>query len=454
MPRAFVVIDLGFGDAGKGSIVEALVRKHNIRLVCRFSGGSQCAHNVVSENGTHHTFATWGAGTLAGAATLLTKDVLIDPFRLWNEGNVLESKGVVNPFSRMNIDARALVITPFHRALNRLREIARGKDERHGSCGIGIGETAKYALDHPDSALRIGDLWNPVIATEKLIQIRKDLESVYYQSIYRKLVEEKRWSLMPDVHAEVSLFTDEHLIEALLWRYRCFTHSGLHLLKSGEVEDMVSRQDTVWEGAQGVLLDEDAGFHPYTTWSRVTARNAREMLAAAGVDDITTIGVLRTYGHRHGIGPFPSEDETIRSLVEEPHNTTNNWQNIFRVGRFDTVLARYALKVAGGTQKSIYWGSGAINKLALTHMDRTRAAPYWKVVTGYGLDISNNIPSFDDWSKRERLTSALMGVRPEQWEVAKVERKDIIPWVEESLGVSVGITSYGPKYTDKRFVFC
>ena len=34
----------------------------------------------------------------------------------------------------------------------------------------------------------------------------------------------------------------------------------------------------VFEGAQGVLLDEWRGFHPYTTWSTTTFDNAAELI--------------------------------------------------------------------------------------------------------------------------------------------------------------------------------
>jgi adenylosuccinate synthase len=43
MVHAFIVVDLGFGDAGKGTIVDALTRHFNAGLVVRFNGGSQAA---------------------------------------------------------------------------------------------------------------------------------------------------------------------------------------------------------------------------------------------------------------------------------------------------------------------------------------------------------------------------------------------------------------------------
>ena len=60
---AYIVVDLGFGDAGKGTIVEALVRKTYAKLVVRFNGGSQAAHNVVFPDGTRHTFSQFGSAT-------------------------------------------------------------------------------------------------------------------------------------------------------------------------------------------------------------------------------------------------------------------------------------------------------------------------------------------------------------------------------------------------------
>ena len=49
--RAAVVVDLGFGDAGKGAVVDALVRARGARLVARFNGGAQAGHNVVAPDG-------------------------------------------------------------------------------------------------------------------------------------------------------------------------------------------------------------------------------------------------------------------------------------------------------------------------------------------------------------------------------------------------------------------
>lgn len=430
MPRAITVTGLSFGDEGKGTIVDALVRRNGVKLVVRSCGGSQAAHNVITPEGVHHTFSTWGAGTLSGAGTLLTKDVLIDPIRLFNEGNVLATKGAGNPFARMAIDENALVITPFHRAVNRIRELVRCKRDRHGSCGIGVGETARYALTHPLSTLRIGDLDRCRRTEDKLRLIRSNL---YH------LVEAYMGDRFRDGFSEAArVFQNEDLIDALLWRYRGFAQSGLRIVSTDDALARISAQDTVWEGAQGVLLDEDYGFHPYTTWSHVTNRSAREMLDLAGVTDVHHVGVLRCYGHRHGAGPFPTEDEAIRPVVQEAHNDTNEWQGLFRVGWFDLPLARYALKVC------------PVDSLALTHTDKLVNRPSWPIVTDYGVTASTLLAG--DLVKRQEQTEALMRVAPKDRRVTMVANELVPQFIADELDLPLSVTSHGARSDKKAFV--
>ena len=69
MPRATMVVGLGNGDEGKGSLVDHLVRKEGVRHVVRFNGGAQALHHVV-DGDRMHGFSQFGAGTLAGAETV------------------------------------------------------------------------------------------------------------------------------------------------------------------------------------------------------------------------------------------------------------------------------------------------------------------------------------------------------------------------------------------------
>src|SRR3989344_5023895 len=112
--RATIVTDLGFGDAGKGTIVDFLARQGRVSAVVRYNGGAQAAHNVVTPDGRHHTFSQFGSGTFVpGVRTHLTRFVLVDPFALGSELQNLYSMGVKTASSRLTVDENALVVTPF-----------------------------------------------------------------------------------------------------------------------------------------------------------------------------------------------------------------------------------------------------------------------------------------------------------------------------------------------------
>ena len=89
MTEHVAVVDLGYGDAGKGTVVDALCAASRKRAVLRFNGGAQAAHNVVAPDGRHHTFAQFGSGTFAGVPTHLTRFVVVDPLALAAEAAAL-----------------------------------------------------------------------------------------------------------------------------------------------------------------------------------------------------------------------------------------------------------------------------------------------------------------------------------------------------------------------------
>ena len=79
--EAWTVVDLGFGDQGKGTTVDFLVRERGARTVVRYNGGPQAAHNVVTDDGRHHTFAQLGAGSFVpGVVTVLADTMAIQPW--------------------------------------------------------------------------------------------------------------------------------------------------------------------------------------------------------------------------------------------------------------------------------------------------------------------------------------------------------------------------------------
>jgi adenylosuccinate synthase len=447
---AYILVDLGFGDAGKGLLTDFLVRHTGAPLVVRYNGGAQAGHNVVTPNGHHHTFSQFGSGTfIPGIQTYLSRYVVIHPAALLAEGDLLQTKGVQDAFSRLRMSDRALVITPYHQAANRIREIVRGAN-RHGSCGVGVGEAVEDAHSFPEDRILAGDLSNPITLRRKLLRIRE-----------RKRDQMASFCLAPPqgsrIALEFGIFEREDIIDA--WITSIARISEMGLVVSDEVLErwLHEMNMVIFEGAQGVLLDAEAGFHPYTTWSRCTTKNALEILAELAPNvKASRIGVLRSYAVRHGPGPLPTETDCIESAVSE-HNQTGEWQGAMRYGWFDSVLTRYALELNGG-----------VDTLMLTHLDLPARLGIWKVCTGYKDDgafdnfpvecnisagVVRNIRAPRSFSLQQQtwLTQALFQVDP-ILESPPLDEHMIIQKVESQIGQAIGLISRGPTAMDVQLL--
>lgn len=374
--RAFAVVDLGFGDAGKGLATDYLTRRESAGLVVRFNGGAQAGHNVVTPDGRHHTFSQFGAGSFVdGVRTFLAPSVVVHPTALLVEAEALSAVGVPQALRRVDVSASALVVTPFHQAAGRLREVARGA-QGHGTVGVGVGEAVRCALEAPLDAVRARDL---VCLARPGLGDRPRFTHVLrakLAQVQERLVAELRGAADlsdPRAALEWSVLTDTDV--ARRWR-ELAAPVAQRVVPDEALAAVLSRVEcAVFEGAQGLLLDETLGFHPFTTWSDCTAAGAARLLAEhAPGTQLHTFGVLRAHAVRHGPGPLPSEDSALAGLVDE-HNRAHPWQGRVRYGWFDALLARYAMRVAP-----------PVDTWLLTHVDALSRRASWFVSDGYVLE--------------------------------------------------------------------
>lgn len=434
MQQAILTVDLGFGDAGKGSIVDFLTHEHTAHTVVRYNGGAQAGHRVVTPAGAEHVFAQFGSGTLAGAATHLSRFMLVEPLAMRAEADHLCALGV-DAFAYTTVDARARVITPFQRATNRLRELARGA-ARHGSCGMGIGETVADALVHGVRMLHVGDLRRPDVLAPKLIFVR-DLNRAKVAALRPALPDSEQ------VADEVSLLFDDDWLEWLMTEYASFV-AQVQIVEGDFLAARLRRPGAViFEGAQGVLLDEAYGFHPHTTWSDTTLCNADRLLAEAGyAGAVQRIGITRAYATRHGAGPFVSEDAVLTYALPDAANGDGAWQQGFRVGWLDLVMLRYACEVVG-----------ALDFLAVTCLDRLAGLPEVQVCGEYvcgGQIIDRIAPpaSPGDLMQQAAITAQLQHARPRLTPLD--DPAALIAQIERQIKLPVGLLSTGPSACDKR----
>jgi len=292
--KAFVVTGLGYGDEGKGTIVDYLARKYSAVTVVRYNGGPQAAHNVTTPEGITHCFAQFGSGTFSGAETYLSGFTPIDPLAIENEEKVLREHGIENVFEKLFIDKKCLVVTPFHRTLNRMLEISRGS-ARHGSCGMGVGQTIADGKLFGSQALRAEDLKDEVVTRGKLDFLRRVKLDLAEQII----AEHPDNPVLVDYVKRLQYDFLEDLIEY----YKRFTESGVTFVDEKYLEKSLKKDNVIFEGAQGVLIDAERGFWPHVTKSRVTFQNAEMLLKNSGYDgEVVRVGVLRAYHTRHGKG--------------------------------------------------------------------------------------------------------------------------------------------------------
>jgi adenylosuccinate synthase len=330
MKRAIITVGLGFGDEGKGAAVDHLTRACGADLVVRYCGGSQAGHNVELPDGRRHTFSQFGAGTFAGTPTYLGANVVIDPPALLREARHLSELGVDHPTALLTVHPRCLVTTVWHRTLNHLRELSRGAG-KHGSCGQGIGETRSYWLRHGEDAIFAVDLRDGHVLRAKLELLRQRTLLDLQEFVDRIGDDDLRALDVGDLNTEA---VANHLSEA----------AGSGVAFSATIPEC---RTAVFEGAQGVLLDEYRGFHPYTTWSTVTAHHAWELVQQMAAEAVSVLGVTRAYTTRHGEGPLPTYSPELTEKRRDPGNPWNRWQGSLRCGWLDLPLLRYAAAVAG-----------------------------------------------------------------------------------------------------------
>jgi adenylosuccinate synthase len=347
--------------------------------------------------------------------TYLGPQVIINPSALVREADHLRELGVEHPYQTLHVHPQCLVSTYFHQAMNHLRELARG-DARHGSCGHGIGETRSYWLRYGSDAIFAADLHDRAILIEKLELLRQRL-FLDLQDIVEGIPSESL--------REYDLFgiTTEGVTESLL-------EVGGVLQICHRIPDSST---AIFEGAQGVLLDEWYGFHPHTTWSTVTPHHALEMASANGAEDLCVLGIVRPYMTRHGAGPLPTYDEGLTRRINDLGNPWNRWQGNLRAGWLDMVLLRYAASACG-----------VIDNLAgscVDHLDDEDV----RVCVGYDKVEELPLPTGPNLKHQERLTNLLREAKP----IYKSITREVL-FDQLSQIAPIGVIARGGSHLDRQ----
>ncbi|HEX2135998.1 MAG TPA: adenylosuccinate synthetase [Microvirga sp.] len=288
MRRATVVIGSQFGDEGKGLATDWLAAREADSLVVRFNGGAQAGHTVVAPDGRRHVFSHFGSGTFAGAPTFLSRYFVANPTLFLDEANRLSALGC-RP--EVMIDPACPVTTPFDMVINQAAEIARGAG-RHGSCGVGFGETIERCL-HPAYSLTIADLADRDALARRLEAIRTEWVPTRLARLGIDAIQDRCKPLL-----ETNFVAKRWLDDVTRFRSQ---------VREASLVDAAAARGLVFEGAQGLLLDQDMGCFPHVTRSHTGLRTAAALAEELGLDGLDVIYMSRCYLTRHGAGPLAGE---------------------------------------------------------------------------------------------------------------------------------------------------
>lgn len=352
---AKVVIGANYGDEGKGLMTDYLAASSaNEGIVARFNGGVQAGHTVTTPSGTRHVFSHFGSGTLAGAATFLSRHFVCHPTLFFKEAGTLAALGL-SRLPPVFIDTRARVATPYDILINQVAERHRG-NSRHGSCGVGFGETVERNLD-PEFALTVADLQHgPGYLLQRLATIRE-------VHVPRRLAALGVSALdMQSAEWLASTSAMQRFAHAAM-QFRRATHACC----PGVLRDYAQ---VVFEGAQGLLLDQDRGTFPYVTRSHTGVCNALDVASEAGIHALDTIYVSRAYLTRHGAGPLPNELQCKPYAgIRDSTNIPNEFQGALRFAYLDMDLLTRTIR-ADFSDTFLYQGVAATLNLAVSCLDQ------------------------------------------------------------------------------------
>jgi len=153
---ADVVVDLQYGDSGKGKVSHQLCKNGEYTHVIRYNGGCNAGHTIYHEGEkfvTHHI----PCGVFFGVRSIIGPGCVLNVKQFFEEIEELENKGV-STAGLIGVAANVHIITDFHMAQDSQDEIIgttkrgngpayRDKYARKGMRAIDVPELAPYVID-------------------------------------------------------------------------------------------------------------------------------------------------------------------------------------------------------------------------------------------------------------------------------------------------------------------
>ncbi|PID88139.1 MAG: adenylosuccinate synthase [Bacteroidia bacterium] len=408
-----VLLGLQWGDEGKGKIVDALSQNYDI--VARFQGGANAGHTIIFNEKKTVLHLIPSGIFRENTQNLIGQGVVLDPVTFIEEINQVEQHKA-SAIDNLLISEKTNLILPSHRAWDAASEQSLGK-QKIGSTGKGIGPA--YIDRVGRNALRVGDILLPDFREryEALKQKHLRILKGYNISEINKQ-EESEWFAAIEKLKKLKIVNGSSFINKAL-------QNGKKILA---------------EGAQGTMLDIHVGTYPFVTSSAVTSSGVCPGLGVAPHTIGNVFGIFKAYTTRVGNGPFPSElfDEKGEKLGKEGHEFGATTGRKRRCGWLDIPALKYAIKING------------VTRLIMTKADVLRSFGEFAVCEKYSIngketeelpyDLSQKItPVLKKFKAWEEYIASCKSIK----ELPK-ELREYIQYIEQAIGITIGIISTGP----------
>ena len=410
------VVGINWGDEGKGRMVDLIARDYDI--VVRYQGGNNAGHTVVNEYGKFALHLIPSGIFSKGVVNVLGNGVVIDLEDLTREIQGLQKAGVPITPENFKISDRAVIVFPYHRALDGLEE-QRLKDKKYGSTLRGIAPV--YSDKYQKKTVMMGELLRPE----------------YLKSHLETILEWKNLTIHNVYGAE------PYKLEDLLdW---CTTYGSFLAPYICDVTKFMNQaaaagKNIMFEAQLGALRDIDFGIYPYTSSSSSIAGYACVGAGMPGGRLDRVVGIVKAYSTCVGEGPFVCEwfgpeAEKLREAGGEYGASTGRPR---RVGPIDIVATRYGCMIQGATE------------VALTKMDTISYMDEIPICTQYEVNgvATDDFPFPADMDGAKPIIKTMPGWKCDisgvrKYEDLPKEARDYVEYVEKQIGVHISYVSVG-----------
>ncbi|MDC3107647.1 adenylosuccinate synthase [Paracoccaceae bacterium] len=420
-----IIIGTQWGDEGKGKIVDLLSAEAD--TIVRFQGGHNAGHTLVIGDQVFKLSLLPSGIIRNNKIVVIGNGVVLDPWKLLEEIDQLNSRGIMVGTDRLIISENTPLILPFHKDLDILREQKAGK-EKIGTTGRGIGPAYEDKVGR--RALRTGDL-NDINEVKRKLNVIKAHHDILRVGLGAPSIDE------------------EELINELMTvgkKINDFIKPVWKLLN----DQIAKNKNILFEGAQGSMLDIDFGTYPFVTSSSTNAAAAALGSGIAHNKINSVLGITKAYTTRVGEGPMPTElfDDIGQYLAVEGNEKGTVTGRDRRCGWFDAPLVRRSCLVNG------------VTSLALTKIDVLDGLEKLKICVGYRIEKEE----FTDFPVATYLANRLTPIYEEidGWKSSTVglEKIDQMPKkarayiqrIEELTESKVSIISTGPERNQIIFI--